>query len=137
MQGPESWLMLVEDSPADVFLVQEAMQAEGLNFRLELASDGEAAIRILDRLDDEPQTRPPDILLIDVNVPRRDGTEVLARFRRSPRCKDIPVLVISSSDSPADRQHALDLGATEYFRKPSTLAEFMQLGKIVRRLSEA
>ena len=130
-------LLLVEDSPADVYLVREAMQWEGLNFCLEVADNGETAIQILNRVDADAQEPPPNLLLVDLNVPRKDGTEVLDRLRRSPRFGRIPVIMISSSDSPRDRRRALDLGVTEYFLKPSSLTEFMSLGKIVRRLIES
>lgn len=127
-------LVLVEDSPADVFLVQEAMRREGLDCRLEVADNGESAIHILDRVDADPREQPPELLLLDLNVPRKNGIIVLDRLRRSPRCAGIPVIMISSSDSPVDRRRAFDLGATEYFRKPSALDEFMRLGAMVRRL---
>src|SRR5262249_20001067 len=104
-------------------------------YHLNIATDGESAIRILDRVD-SGSDECPNLLLLDVNVPRRSGPQVLERLRKSPRCGEIPVVMMSSSDSPADRQRALDLGATEYFCKPSTLSEFMQLGRIIRRLHE-
>ncbi len=126
-------LLLVEDSPADVYLVREAMRTEGLDFRLQVADDGEAAFQILNAVD--AQTIPaPSLLLLDLNVPRKDGIQVLQRLRQIPRCGAVPVIVISSSDSPNDRQRALALGVSEYFRKPSTLDEFMKLGRMVREL---
>jgi len=128
-------VLLVEDSEADVYLVKEAIRSEGLNCQVEVADDGEAAIRVLDRMEAEDQPGL-DLVLLDLNVPRKDGTHVLERLRRSPQWGSTPVLMISSSNSPADRSRAFDLGATEYFRKPSTLAEFMELGKVVRRLCE-
>ena len=127
-------VLLVEDSPADVFLVRRALQESGGNFHLEVADDGEKAIRILDSVDAGTGATAPDILVLDVNVPRKTGNEVLERLRKSPCSGKIPVVMISSSDSPDDRRRALELGATEYFRKPSSLTEFMQLGKLVRRL---
>jgi CheY-like chemotaxis protein len=123
-------LLLVEDSPADVYLVREAMKAEGVPFRMQVADDGEVAIEILNQVEAEKDP-PPDVLLLDLNVPRRDGIQILERIRDSSRCRGIPVVVISSSDSPVDRQRALALGARQYFRKPSTLDEFMQLGRLV------
>jgi len=130
-------LLLVEDSPADVFLVKEAMKEEGLRVRMEVADNGESAIAILDRVDAGSSTNAvPNLLLLDVNIPRSNGTEVLERLRRSPRCGTVPVVMISSSDSPADRKRAFDLGATDFFSKPSSLTEFMKLGKLVRRLLE-
>jgi len=132
-EGNAVRLLLVEDSPADVYLVREAMKTEGLECRLQVAEDGEMAIQILNRVDAETDPAP-NLLLVDLNVPRRDGIQVLQRMRQSPRYAGIPVIVISSSDSQADRERALAMGATEYFRKPSTLDEFMKLGRLVRTL---
>jgi CheY-like chemotaxis protein len=137
-EGSESLsLLLVEDSPADVFLIRRAMQEAGLEFSLDVAEDGEAAIRMISRVDDSTDSRAPSVILIDVNVPRRSGNEVLERVRQSPRCACVPVIMISSSDSAAERRRAFDLGATEYFCKPSSLPEFMKLGALVRSLHEA
>jgi len=119
-----------------VYLVREAMRTEGLDARIQVADNGEAAINILNRVD-ESLDEPPSLLLLDLNVPRKDGMQVLEWLRRSRRCGDIPVIMISSSDSPMDRQRAFELGVTEYFRKPSKLAEFMRLGNMVRRLCES
>jgi len=127
-------LLLVEDSAADVYLVREALQAEGLRFRLEVAEDGEVASRILDRVEAEIDP-PPHLALLDLNVPRKGGIQVLERMRRIPRCQRVPVIVISSSDSPVDRERALAAGAAEYFHKSSSLNEFMRLGRLVRALS--
>lgn len=134
--SPVVSLLLVEDSPADVYLVREAMKAEGVPFRMQVAEDGELALQILNQVEAEADA-PPDVLLLDLNVPRRDGIQILERIRSGPRCSGIPVVVISSSDSPVDRQRALSLGATHYFRKPSTLDEFMQLGRLVLRVYQS
>ncbi|MGH7970054.1 MAG: response regulator, partial [Limisphaerales bacterium] len=102
---------------------------------LEVADDGEKAIRILDDVDAGSHGRP-NLLLVDLNVPRQNGTTVLERLRRSPMCGQTPVVMMSTSDTLAERRRAFDLGATDYFCKPSSLAEFMRLGKLVRRLLE-
>jgi two-component system, chemotaxis family, response regulator Rcp1 len=128
-------LLLVEDNPADVFLVGEALREDGLDCDLQVVDDGEQAIQFLERVDTGAQT-PPDLLLLDLNVPRISGEQVLERMRSSRPCAGIAVVVISSSDSPRDRQKAAALGAAEYFRKPAKLDEFMALGKVVRRLAE-
>lgn len=129
-------LVLVEDSPADVFLVKEAMREEGLDFHMEVAEDGESATELLKRLETLEEGNVPNLLVLDLNVPRKSGAQVLAELRGGRRGSRIPVIVISSSDSPADRRRAFELGATEYFRKSSSLAEFMRLGKLIRRLYE-
>ena len=127
-------LLLVEDSAADVYLVREALEAEGLHFLLKVAEDGEIASRILERVEAEIDP-PPQLALLDLNLPRKNGIQVLEQMRRSPRCGRIPVIVISSSNSPQDRQRALEAGAAEYFHKSSELDEFMRLGRLVRTLS--
>jgi CheY-like chemotaxis protein len=129
-------LLLVEDSPADVYLVQEAIRREGLKVHLEVADDGERAIRMIDEVDSNGSAPCPDLLLLDLNVPRQTGDQVLARIRQSQRLAHIPVVVMTSSESAADRERLMKLGATEYFRKPSNLKEFMQLGRLVREVHE-
>lgn len=128
-------LLLVEDNPADVFLVREALHEEGLDCDLEVLDDGEQAIQFFERVNEGGQA-PPDLLLLDLNVPRIGGERVLERLRQSQPCAGVAVVVITSSDSPRDRQKAADLGAAEYFRKPANLDEFMALGKLVRRLAD-
>ncbi len=128
-------LLLVEDNTADVFLVREALREEGLDCDLQVVDDGEQAIQFFERVDAGSQA-PPDLLLLDFNVPRVGGEQVLERLRTIQQCARIVVVVITSSDSPRDRQKATDLGAAEYFRKPANLDEFMALGKLVRRLAE-
>ena len=128
------WLLLVEDSPADVYLVQEAVRQEGLDYDWGVAEDGESAINLIEKLDADEQAAAPNLLLLDINIPRRSGNQVLQRFRSSMRCSGVPVVMISSSDSGAERKRAYDQGANEYFRKPSSLDEFMLLGGVVRRL---
>jgi chemotaxis family two-component system response regulator Rcp1 len=128
-------LLLVEDNPADVFLVREALREEGLDCDMQIVDDGEQAIQYFDRVKSGSQAAP-DLLLLDLNVPRIGGEQVLERLRKTPPCAHIMVLVITSSDSPHDRQRAAELGADDYFRKPTNLEEFMSLGKLVRRLAE-
>jgi len=128
------WLLLVEDSPADVYLVQEAVRQEGLDYDWGVAEDGESAIHLIDKLDADELAPAPNLMLLDINIPRRSGNQVLQRFRSSARCIGVPVVMISSSDSAPERKRARDQGANEYFRKPSSLDEFMLLGGIVRRL---
>ena len=132
---PTLMLLLVEDNPADVFLVRESLREEGLDCDLQVADDGEQAIQFFERVDTGSQA-PPDLLLLDLNVPRIGGEQVLERLRKIQQCAGIAVVVITSSESPHDRQKARDLGADEYFRKPTNLDDFMALGKLVRRLAE-
>ncbi len=87
--------------------------------------DGVRAIEFLERLDAEPDRPLIDVVLLDLNLPKISGEEVLKRVRMSPKCEGVKVLIISSSDIPADRERMMKLGASDYFRKPSDLAQFM------------
>lgn len=129
-------ILLAEDNPGDVFLIRRALEKHGLVARLEVVEEGQAAIRYLDAMDADPQVNPPDIALLDLNLPRASGSRILARIRQSPRCASIPAIIVTSSDSPLDRDSAAKLGATAYFQKPGDLIGFMQLGQVVRNALE-
>jgi DNA-binding response OmpR family regulator len=98
-----------------------------------VVSDGEVAIEFIATAEADPNSPCPDLLLLDINLPKRDGFEVLRRLHASAKCRDAPVLVITSSDSPSDRNEAADLGAG-YFRKPESYDEFMKLGGVLRKM---
>ena len=127
-------VLLVEDNPADANLVKEAFAEEQIDSTLQVVRDGATAIEFLDRVDADHSAQRPDLVLLDLNLPKISGEDVLKRIRVSPRCTDTKVLIISSSDLGSDRERVMGLGATAYFRKPSTLDEFLQLGPTVRRL---
>ena len=125
-------ILLVEDNPADVYLIEEALKTHHLRFELEWMSDGEQAVACLSRIAE--QGSPPDLILLDLNLPRVDGKEVLARARAIPRLKDTLVAILTSSDSPADRRDTAALGANCYIKKPPTLDEFLSIGGIIKEL---
>jgi two-component system, chemotaxis family, response regulator Rcp1 len=127
-------ILVVEDTEADAFLIREALSQAGLECEAHVLDDGEKAIEFIDYLDENQSAPCPDAILLDLNLPKRTGDQVLQRIRRSDKCSPIPVVIVSSSDSPKDKLEATRLGATRYFRKPSKLAEFMQLGQLVRDL---
>ena len=122
-------ILLAEDNPADVYLIEEALREHGVDFHITGAEDGEAAINLL-----QAGSLKPDIVLLDLNMPKRSGGEVLDQLRRTSG-KEIPVLILTSSDSPADREEALRLGATRYIRKPTGLDEFLQIGATIKELT--
>jgi two-component system, chemotaxis family, response regulator Rcp1 len=136
MSAERPQILLVEDNPADAELVAEALAEAALECGLSIVRDGLQAIAFIERLDADPSTRCPDLVLLDLNLPKVGGVEVLCRVRLSPRCRDAKVVVISSSDTPVDRERSLRLGASEYFHKPSSLKQFMELGPKVRALLE-
>src|SRR5579872_2461550 len=134
MAEPLVDILLVEDAEPDVFLVREALRHSGLAFNLNVLDDGEKAIDFIDHLDRNDSAGCPRLVLLDLNLPKRTGDQILNHIRNSVRCKDVPVVIVTSSDSPKDKSQTTLLGATEYFRKPSRLDEFMMLGGLVRRL---
>ena len=121
-------ILLAEDNPADVYLIEEALREHKVSFEITVASDGEAAMDLVAR-----KEVTPDIVLLDLNMPKRSGGEVLNTLRKEAGA-DLPVIVLTSSDSPADREEALRLGATCYIRKPTGLDEFLQIGATIRDL---
>jgi CheY-like chemotaxis protein len=127
-------ILLAEDNPGDVFLIRRALEKQGLDFDLVVVEDGQAALHFLDRADADHSIAHPDLALLDLNLPRATGSRILLRIRQSLRCAAIPVVVVTSSDSPLDHEAATRLGANYYFQKPGDLATFMHLGVIVSQL---
>ena len=127
-------ILLIEDNPADADLVEEALDETRLDCNLFILRVGAQAIEFIERLDSGLSTDCPDLVLLDLNLPKVSGEMVLERIRLSPKCGRAKVLVISSSDAPVDRARVMQLGASDYFRKPSTLAQSMELGPRVQDL---
>lgn len=130
----ERIVLMVEDNPADANLIEESLADARVRASLHIVTDGERAIAFFDRVDADDAHPCPDLVLLDLNLPRISGEQVLKRIRQSPRCADTKVLIVSSSNAPSDRELVMALGATDYFRKPSSLDQFMDLGRVVRDL---
>ncbi len=113
--------------------MREAIRKEALPVELFVAKDGQEAIDFIARAETDPDAPSPQLLLVDLNLPKRDGFEVLRRLRESEKCGDVPVLVVTSSDSPTDQTAAAELGAW-YFRKPPSYEEFLKLGRVMKRM---
>jgi CheY-like chemotaxis protein len=110
-----------------VLLVREALKWHEVNSDLIVARDGDDAIRLMDEIDSK-LLPCPSLVVLDLNLPRKTGFEVLERIRNSPCCGETPVVVLSSSDAQSDRQKATRLGASQYLQKPSNLHDFMSIG---------
>lgn len=98
-----------------------------------MAEDGQRAIEFIEKAEADPAAPSPHLLLLDLNLPKRDGFEVLRRLRASGKFKASPVLIITSSDSPSDRDLAAALGAS-YFQKPANYEEFLKLGGVLKQV---
>jgi DNA-binding response OmpR family regulator len=135
--GPEprrKWnLLLAEDNLPDALLVREAIRRESLPIEVHLAPDGQKALDFIAAAEEDPDAPCPQLLLLDLNLPKVDGFKVLERLRASERLKDVPVLIVSSSDAASDRALAAEMGA-HYFLKPPSYAEYMKLGGVLKRL---
>jgi DNA-binding response OmpR family regulator len=130
-------ILLVEDDPGDVFLVKEALNRHSLKHELTVAGDGGAAWALIERAD-TPRGRNFDIFLLDLNLPVRPGLELLKRIRSSRRSMARAlVVIVTSSNSPVDRDGATQGGADYYFCKPSHFEEFLQLGSVLKELCAA
>jgi chemotaxis family two-component system response regulator Rcp1 len=121
-------ILLAEDNPGDVLLFREALNHQGLLFNLVVAADGQKAISLLD---DEAASSRPDLIVLDVNLPKANGDVVLRHIRRQAWLDSVPVIMLTSSASPTDRATAMELGASLYVQKSSDLNELLDFGKIV------
>lgn len=136
--GPETEceILLAEDNPADVYLIREALKEHGVNCLLRVSGDGGDMLRIITAAQAQPEIRRLGLIILDLNLPRHDGTEILQRLREATELSHIPVVVLTSSDSPRDRLLANQFGATRYIRKPSSLEQFLSLGAVFKELLE-
>ena len=113
--------------------MREAIDKEHLPLEVHLVSDGKQAVDFIERSEADPDAPSPHILVLDLNLPKLDGFEVLERVRSSSKHNRIPVLIVTSSDSPSDKAEAAKLGAG-YFRKPTSYEKFLQIGGVLKQL---
>jgi DNA-binding response OmpR family regulator len=129
-------ILLAEDNPADVYLIKEALKEHGIKCCVRVAPDGRAALNVISG---ESLDGPADrfsLVILDLNLPLHDGIEILRRLREKKDLVHVPVVVLTSSDSPRDRLLATQLGATRYLRKPFSLEQFLSLGAVFKELLE-
>jgi chemotaxis family two-component system response regulator Rcp1 len=129
-------ILLAEDNAGDVNLVREALQEHNIQHCLHLVTDGAQAMRFLAEMGRPGSAPCPDLLLLDLNLPKVDGAGILQEFRKRAECALTPVIVVTSSDSAKDRARMEALGVDRYFRKPLDYEAFLKLGMIVREVTE-
>ena len=127
-------ILLAEDNAGDVLLVKRALTEHDIPHELHVVRDGAEALDFVGRMGQPGQIPCPDVFLLDLNLPKLEGPQILTEFRKHPECAEIPVVVVSSSDEERDRARMVELGVTRYFKKPTDLDEFMQLGAVVREV---
>jgi two-component system, chemotaxis family, response regulator Rcp1 len=124
-------VLLVEDSPGDVRLTQEAFRDADRSIELHVATDGVEAMAFLRREGIHAGAPRPDFILLDLNLPRMDGREVLARIKENDDLKTIPTVILTTSDAQADILTSYQLRANCYLSKPVQLEEFESLVKSI------
>jgi two-component system, chemotaxis family, response regulator Rcp1 len=124
-------ILLVEDNPGDVRLTREALREGKVRNNLHVASDGVEALRFLRRADGMSEAVRPDLILLDLNLPRKDGREVLHELKSDPMLRSIPVVILTSSQAEQDISRAYDLHANCYVTKPVDLEQFITVVKSI------
>ena len=124
-------ILLVEDNPGDIRLTREALRDSKMHNRLSVVEDGVEAMRFLRREEEYSDAPRPDIVLLDLNLPRKDGREVLADMKTDPLLRRIPVVVLTTSDDERDIIKSYDLHANCYITKPVDLQRFIEIVKTI------
>jgi len=124
-------ILLVEDNPGDVRLTREALREGKIHNNLAVVEDGVEALRYLRGEGPYAGSPRPDVILLDLNLPRKDGREVLEEVKADPHLRTIPVVVLTSSDAERDVVRAYDLHANCYVTKPVDLEQFINVVKSI------
>ncbi|MFN8074793.1 MAG: response regulator [Kineosporiaceae bacterium] len=126
-------VLLVEDDPGDVLMTREAFEDNKVANRLNVVSDGVQAMQYLRKEGEYADAVTPDLILLDLNLPRMDGREVLAALKGDERLRTIPVVVLTTSDALEDVTRSYSLHANAYVTKPVDFAQFIE---VVRQIDE-
>jgi CheY-like chemotaxis protein len=126
-------VLLVEDDPGDVMLVREAFAADKVGNTLSVVNDGVEAMRFVRAEGEYAGAERPDLVLLDLNLPRKSGAEVLAEIKSDPQLSTIPVVVLTTSQAEEDVLRSYEMHANAYVTKP---VDFDRFGEIVRQIDE-
>lgn len=122
-------ILIADDDPDDRLLAKEAFEESEMVGKLHFVEDGEELLDYLTRED----TPRPDLILLDLNMPRKDGREALREIKSNPNLRHIPVVVLTTSQSDTDVFHSYDLGASSYITKPITFEGFLNFMKALEK----
>lgn len=122
-------ILLVEDNPADVDLALEAFEHSGVESNLHVATNGIDALRFLRREDEFARAPRPSMVLLDLNMPRKDGREVLSEIKQDAKLRSIPVFILSSSVAHDDVVRSYELHANGYIQKPGSFSRYIDFAK--------
>ncbi len=128
-------IFVVEDNPADVYLLREALREAGLNFELTVIEDGAEALEFIrTKASEIPK---PDLAVLDLHLPSYGGIEILAAIRRNEHLAYVPVAVVTSSAAPLERSQVEKLGVARFITKPPDLADFLKIGEVLKEVLTA
>jgi chemotaxis family two-component system response regulator Rcp1 len=125
-------ILLVEDNPGDVRLTQEAFKEGKMINKLSVVEDGVEAMAFLRREGKYTDVPRPDLILLDLNMPKKDGREVLAEIKKDPNLKNIPVIILTTSQAEQDILKSYNLHANCYITKPVDLKQFNRVVKTIK-----
>jgi chemotaxis family two-component system response regulator Rcp1 len=129
--GKPIFILLVEDSPGDIVLTKEAMKQAKVHNELRVVTDGVEALNYLNKCGNNDQCPTPDLILLDLNLPKVDGREVLSKIKSNPVLKAIPVVILTTSNDEKDVLNMYDLNANAYIVKPVDFQQFMNVVKSI------
>lgn len=130
--GKLSQILLVEDNPADVRLMAEALKENGVDCKMSVVKDGVEAMAFLHQKDEYANAPRPDLILLDLNLPRKNGREVLVTLKENTNLRRIPVVVLTISKAEEDILKAYDHHVNCYVTKPIDLDQFLSVAKFIR-----
>ncbi|MCI0562357.1 MAG: response regulator [Nitrososphaera sp.] len=131
--SPDVEILLLEDNAGDIRLLQEAFKECKVKSRLHVIENGEEGMAFLQRQGRYAHAVRPDIILLDLNLPRKDGREVLAEIKRDPQLRQIPIIVLTTSQAESDVAKSYDLHGNCYITKPMDFDQFMS---VVRSIAD-
>jgi CheY-like chemotaxis protein len=125
-------IAVVEDNPTDIYLLQKVLERTQLHFVIDHLEDGEEALLFLLRQGKHLQAPIPDLIILDLNMPRMSGAELITRIRKDPILQTIPVMVLSTSDTLEDKRQMAELGVVLYLTKSSKLTDYYAIGETIK-----
>jgi two-component system, chemotaxis family, response regulator Rcp1 len=127
-------ILLVEDNPADAYLFRKALKSAQVNFELILLEDGADALAYVRQEGRYAASPIPDLAVLDLNLPKHDGAQILEAMRTNPRLSSVPVVIATSSSAPGERTRTEQLGVERYLIKPLDLDSFMKMGLVIKEV---
>jgi CheY-like chemotaxis protein len=132
--GSAFQILLVEDNPADIYLFRQALERAGLTFELTVLMDGGDALAFARSDGKHSAGRVPDLLVLDLNLPKVGGCEVLEAVRQNANLSNLAVAVVTSSAASQDFERCTELGVARYLTKPLELEDFLRIGHVVKQV---